>query len=109
MRKFKDDGSNLINPLQRKIYFVVSILLISKPIVDYIFVQRISFLDIVDPILGVFWIWAINKNGMYKILRWYAEQQIKKGNYTIRKDGKMQIKFTIPKIIKKYINALFYK
>lgn len=76
--KFKDDGSHIIKPIQRKIYFIIGIIFISQPIVNYILFNEINVMQIITAILSSFMIWGVNKNGFYKIARWYMEKRIRK-------------------------------
>ena len=76
--KFKDDGSHIIKPFARKIYFIIGCLTIARPVVSFILFGEAGLMDYLNVVLGVFMIWGINKNGIYKILRWYKERQIRK-------------------------------
>lgn len=78
MRKWKDDGSYIIKPWQRKIYFIVSILLIIRLPFFYFATGKVYDADILDFVLGFVFLWGINFNGFYKIIRRYAEWQLKK-------------------------------
>ena len=76
--KFKDDGSHIIKPFARKIYFIIGCLTIARPFVSYILFGQIGFIEYLNIVLGVFMIWGINKNGIYKILRGYKERQLRR-------------------------------
>ena len=76
--KFKDDGSHIIKPRMRKIYFIIGCLTVLRPIVNYFTLGQITIMDYLTFGLGVFMIWGINKNGLYKIARWCKERQLRK-------------------------------
>ena len=75
---FKDNGSHIIKPLQRKIYFTIGMLFVSHPIISFLVFGQIDTMQIIDAILGGFMIWGVNFNGFYRLARRYAEWQIKK-------------------------------
>lgn len=76
--KFKDDGSNIIKPFQKKIYLIIGLIFISQPIFNYILFSEINIMQIITALLSVFMIWGVNKNGFYKIARWYMERKIRR-------------------------------
>ena len=79
--KFKDDGSDLISPLKRKLYMIISGLLIIRPIISLLLFHYIDLADAYWFSIGLFLVWAIQFNGFYKIARRYAEWNLKrKGN-----------------------------
>jgi len=78
MRKWKDEGSHIIKPFQRKIYLIIGCLIILRPVVFFVLFRQLDVLDIMNIVLGSFLIWGIQLNGFYKIIRWYAERQMKR-------------------------------
>ena len=76
--KFKDDGSHIIKPFQRKIYFIIAVIFISQPILNYLLFDYVDVMQLVSASLAGFMIWGVNKNGFYKIARWYMERKIRK-------------------------------
>ena len=76
--KFKDDGSHIIKPFARKIYFIIGCLTIARPVVSFILFGQVGIMEYLNIVLGSFMIWGIKKNGIYKILRWYAERKLRK-------------------------------
>ena len=76
--KFKDDGSHIIKPFTRKIYFIIGCLTIARPVIGLIISGEIDFLGVMNIALGVLLIWGVNKNGFYKLARWYKERQLRK-------------------------------
>ena len=75
--KFKDDGSHIIKQFQRKIYFIIGILITIRPIFNYILFRENDFLDWLGIPFGLLLIWGINKNGFYKIIRKITEWKMK--------------------------------
>ena len=78
--KFKDDGSHIISPLQRKIYFIIGIIFISHPIINYFVLDIIDPMTIIAAGLAGVMIWGINRNGFYKIVRWYMERKLRQSD-----------------------------
>ena len=75
--KFKDDGSHIIKPFQKKIYLIIGSLIVGRAFLDLFLVGGIDVMDILNIILGLFMIWGIQFNGFYKIARRYAEWKLK--------------------------------
>ena len=79
--KFKDYGSHIIKPFQRKLYLIIGCLLISRPIISFLSYRSVDYVDIVWGISGALLIWGVKFNGFYKLARLYAEWNLKrKGN-----------------------------
>ena len=75
--KFKDDGSHVIKPLQRKIIFITGSLMIARPFVTWYLFREVDFIDGLNVAMGIIFIWGVNLNGFYKLARWYMEKKIK--------------------------------
>ena len=80
MRKWKDDGSHIIKPLQRKLYIIIGCIFVVRPIISVTVYHSLDFGDILWGGSGLFLIWGIKFNGIYKIARLYAELKLRKDN-----------------------------
>lgn len=80
MRKWKDDGSHIIKPLQRKLYLIIGCIFVIRPIISVLIYHSLDFGDILWGGSGLFLIWGIKFNGIYKIARLYAEWKLRKDN-----------------------------
>ena len=78
--KFKDDGSHIIKPLQRKLYLIIGLILIVRPVISVIQFHSIDYIDVVWGIGGLVTIWGVKFNGFYKLARLYAEWKLRKDN-----------------------------
>lgn len=78
MRKWKDDGSDLIKPRQRKLYFLLSMLFITKPLIFFILKYPIDGFDLFGSFMGFVLMWGTNFNGFYKISRKITEWDMKR-------------------------------
>jgi len=74
---FKDNGSHIVKPLQRKLYFIIGCLIICRAALDLYLVNRLDIMDYLNIILGVVLIWGVNFNGFYKVARKYMEWKLK--------------------------------
>ena len=81
MRKWKDDGSHILKPLQRKLYIIIGFILISRPVLSIIQFHTFDYVDIMWGFCGVTLIWGVKFNGFYKLARLYAEWKIRKDNH----------------------------
>lgn len=77
MRKWKDDGSHVIKPLQRKLYFIIGCLIIVKSFTPFILYRTYDFIDVFQLGCGLLLIWGVNLNGFYKFARIYTEWKLK--------------------------------
>lgn len=78
LRKWKDEGSHIIKPFQRRLYFIIALVIISRSFVDLFILGSMDWMDYLNIGLGAFMIWGINRNGFYKIARRYAEYVVRK-------------------------------
>lgn len=76
--KFKDDGSHIVKPFQRKLYFIIGCLIIGRAALDLYMIRTLDVMDCLNIILGCVLIWGVNRNGFYKIARWYMERKIRR-------------------------------
>lgn len=76
MRKWKDDGSHVIKPFQRKMYFIIGCLIIGRAVLDWVLTKYLDSMDYLNIILGLVLIWGINLNGFYKLARRYMEWKL---------------------------------
>lgn len=74
---FKDNGSHIVKPLQRKLYFIIGCLIIGRAVLDLYLLNKIDVMDYLNIILGSVLIWGVNFNGFYKVARWYMEWKLK--------------------------------
>ena len=77
MRKWKDDGSSFIKPLQRKLYFIIGCLIAARPLIFFLIGSDVTIFDIINGGLGILLIWGVNFNGFYKLARRYMEWRLK--------------------------------
>lgn len=80
MRKWKDDGSHIIKPFQRKLYFIIGCIFLIRPVISIIAYHSLDFGDMLWGGSGILLIWGVKFNGFYKIARLYTEWKIRKNN-----------------------------
>ena len=78
MRKWKDDGSHIIKPFQRKIYLIIGGLIMARPVITYYITGTIDVMDVINFFLGALMIWGVRFNGFYKLAKMYAEWNLKR-------------------------------
>ena len=74
---FKDNGSHIVKPLQRKLYFIIGCLIIGRAVLDLYLVNHLDVMDYLNILLGCVLIWGVNFNGFYKVARKYMEWKLK--------------------------------
>ena len=74
---FKDNGSHIIKPLQRKLYFIIGCLIVGRAAMDLLLFDKMDIMDYLNIILGLVLIWGVNFNGFYRVARWYMEWKLK--------------------------------
>lgn len=78
MRKWKDEGTNILPPKRRKLYLIITIGLILFTSSKIILTGKIYDFDVISLGIAIFLLWGIKFNGLYKIMRKIAEYQLKK-------------------------------
>ena len=77
---FKDNGSHIVKPFQRKLYFIIGCLIIGRAGLDLVLTHNLDVMDGLNIILGLVLIWGVNLNGFYKIARWYMEWKLRRND-----------------------------
>ena len=78
MRKWKDDGSQAFPKKRKQIFTVITVGIMVLTTSTIFFSHKITYENVINISLGCFLLWGMYTGGFYKIMRKYAEWQLKK-------------------------------
>ena len=78
MRKWKDEGSNILKPNTRKLIIFTSLGIMIMIGMGIMITRTVTFQDIFVITLSAFNFWGVHYNGYYKLGRRYMEWHLKR-------------------------------